>query len=101
MKAEALPKAFSRFVRHALSVPIFFKVVGVVGLVAALFGGLTLLYIRESMTRILYQMLEQRGRTVAYSLAQSLEGPLSTGDTYAIRSKVRQAEAFPDVRYVV
>ncbi|MHC4340934.1 MAG: HAMP domain-containing sensor histidine kinase [Planctomycetota bacterium] len=101
MKAGALPNAFSRLVRHALSVPIFLKVVGVVALVAVLFGGLTLLYIRESMTSILYQMLERRSRTVAYTLAQSLERPLSTGDTYAIRSKVRQAEAFPDVRYVV
>lgn len=85
-----------------LSVPIYAKVAGIGALVAALFGGVTLLQTRRSVTPALYEILEQRTETTGRTLAESIQQPLITGDLLTVHEKLRHArETVPDVRYVV
>ena len=70
-------------------------------LVAAVFGGITLLTIRNSTSRALYQVAEQRAESVAKSLAASLEVPMIARDTTSVDQRLRQAkEIFSEVRYL-
>ncbi|MBM4044904.1 MAG: hypothetical protein FJ279_07310, partial [Planctomycetes bacterium] len=73
-----LARARSAVSFHLLSVPIFVKVIGIGALVAALFGGVTLVLTRASMSGILYQLLEERALSTAHSLSTHLRGPMST-----------------------
>ncbi len=92
----------SRFFWRVLSVPLFFKIMGIGVLVAAIFGGATLLQIGGSISRTLHQVLEERTRSTARSLVASLERPMSTGDVFTVNQKIRRTvRTFPDVRYIV
>ncbi|MBI2839014.1 MAG: HAMP domain-containing protein [Acidobacteria bacterium] len=88
--------------RSLLSVPIYAKVAGIGALVAALFGGVTLLQTRWSVTPALYEILEQRTETAGRTLAESIQQPLITGDLLTVREKLRRTrDTVPDLRYVV
>ena len=92
----------SRFLWRVLSVPLFFKIMGIGVLVAAIFGGATLLQIGGSISRTLYQVLEEKTRSTARSLVASLERPMSTGDVFTVNQKIRRTvQTFPDVRYII
>ena len=85
-----------------LSVPIYFKILGIGALVAVIFGGVTLYQIRSSMVGILYQMLEEETRSTAISLSSQLEGPMITNDLYAIHQTInRTFETSVEVLYVI
>ncbi len=93
------------WVRRALwrivSIPIFFKILGIGALVAVLFGGIALLETRESMGRVLTQLLEQRTQLVARAISDSIERPMSTDDRYSVQETVRRSrQSVPDVQYV-
>jgi signal transduction histidine kinase len=97
-----LRKLVSAFVWRVLSIPIFFKILGIGFLVGTLFGGVTLFQTRASASRILYQLLEQRSLAAARILADTLEGPARAGDLPATARHLREArKAFPDIRYLI
>jgi signal transduction histidine kinase len=85
-----------------MSAPLFVKIMGIGVLVAAVFGSVTLLQIRGTISRALQQMQEQRARSMARTLAADLERPMSTRDLFTVHQKLnRTKKMFPDVRYVV
>ena len=85
-----------------LSFPIFLKILGIGFLTAVLFGAITLLETRSSTSQILYQLLEQRTLSMGRSLADTIGRPASTGDYYAIRRHLQEAQkTFPEIRYIV
>ncbi|MFV2068745.1 MAG: HAMP domain-containing protein [Pirellulales bacterium] len=95
-------KRMSRFFWWVLSVRLFFKILGIGALVAAVFGGITLFQVRASLSRARHQVLEQTTRFMSRSLMAGLERPMLTGDLVSVRQKVRRAmELFPDIRYII
>ncbi len=95
-------KPLSRLKWWLLSVPIYFKILGIVALVAILFAAIILYHVRGSMTRNLYQMLEQRTLSIAISLSSSLERPMITNDLFTINQELhRTLKDFPDIRYIL
>ena len=101
-RLSASGKPIFRLVWWALSTPLFFKIAGIGAVVAAVFGGVTQLQIRSSVSHALHQMLEQRTRSIARSLVASLERPMSTGDLLAVNQRLqRTRQMFPDVRYII
>ncbi len=85
-----------------LSIPLFFKIIGIGVLVAAVFGGITLLTIRDSTSRALYQEAKQRAESMAQVLAMSLETPMIAKDATSVEKKLRRTrEIFSDIRYLV
>ncbi len=101
-RLSALMMRVSRLFWWILSVPIFFKIVGIGVLVAVVFGSITLIQVRGSISRTLQQVLERRTRSLARSLLVSLEQPLSSGDLSDVSRKLhRTKQMFPDVRYVI
>ncbi len=92
-------KAFSW---RVLSIPIFYKIVGIGLLTAVLFGAVTLLQTRASTSQILYQLLEQRAISIGRSLTDAIERPASTGDFFAVRQHLNQAKkTSPEIRYII
>jgi len=84
-----------------LSVPLFFKIMGIGILVAAVFGGITLLTIRDSTSQALHQVAEQRAVSVAQSLAMSLEEPMIAGNIASVDQRLRRTkEMLPDIQYL-
>jgi len=85
-----------------LSIPLFFKIMGIGLVVAAVFGGVMLLQIRGSVSHTLHHMLEERTRSIARTLVASLERPMSTDDLFSVKQELQGTlEVFPDVRYIV
>jgi len=96
------PGLLARLRWWILSTPLFFKIMGIGAVVAALFGGVTLVQIRGSVSRGLHLMLEARAHSLARSLASSLERPMSTSDLLSIKRAVdRTVQTVADVRYVI
>jgi len=90
------------FKRRALSVPVFFKILGIGAIVALLFGSVTLIFARGSISRGLYRLLEENAIATARSLATDLERPMTTSDLMAIEGKLRRAvTTFPEIKYIV
>jgi signal transduction histidine kinase len=88
--------------RWVLSAPLFFKIMGIGLVVAAVFGSVTLIQVYGSVSRTLHQVLEQRARSMARSLAASLERPMSTGDLFSVDQRLRRTRRmFPDARYII
>lgn len=97
-----LADLWSRLLRRLLSVPIYFKILGIGALVAVLFGGVNLYQIRNSMTHHLYETLEQRTFTLAASLSTRLENPLATNDLFTVHQALHKtAQTFKDVSYII
>ena len=95
-------RLFSRLRWWAFSAPLFFKIMGIGALVAAVFGTITVLQIRDRVSHTLHRVLEHRTRSLALSLAAGLERPLTTGDSFAVNEKVHWSkENFPEVLYIV
>jgi signal transduction histidine kinase len=87
---------------RVLSIPIFYKIVGIGLLTAVLFGTVTLLQTRASTSEILYQLLEQRAISIGRSLANAVERPASTGDFFAVMQHLRETKkTSPEIRYIV
>lgn len=85
-----------------LSVPIYFKILGIGAIVAFVFGSVTLFETRSRMSRILYESLEERTVSAARSLAATLERAMTTGDLVTVNQQVARAkQAVPDIRYVI
>ncbi len=97
-----LRRLISAFSWRVLSIPIFFKILGIGFLSAILFGGVTLLQTRASTSQILYQLLEQRALSMGRSLADTIERPASTGDFFAVMQHLEEAKkTFPEIRYII
>ncbi len=95
-------KPIARLISCALSIPLFFKIMGIGLVVAAVFGGIMLLQIHGSVSRTLHQILEERTRSIAHSLVTSLERPMSTGDLLAVNQRLqRTRQSLSDVRYIM
>ena len=95
-------RSVSRLFWGVLSIPLFFKIMGIGLVVAAVFGSVTVLQIRGSISRALHQMLEQRTRSMAHSLVAGLERPMSTGDVFSVDQRLQRTwQMFPDIRYII
>lgn len=87
---------------HILSVPIYFKILGIGVLVAMIFGSATLLALQTALTDHLYADLERRASTTGDFLAQELALPVLVQDRVAVAEILRrQREAAADVEYLV
>jgi signal transduction histidine kinase len=92
----------STFKWRILSTPIFFKILGIGFLTAVLFGAVTLVQMRSSTSKILYQLLEQRAVSMSRSLADTIERPASTGDLFSVMGHLQEArKTFPEIRYII
>ncbi len=97
-----LARMASKFFWWALSVPLFFKIMGIGLLVALVFGGVTLVAIRNSTSRGLYQAAKQRAKSVAQALATGLEEPMESGNIESVNKSLKRINVLlSDVRYVV
>ena len=71
-------RLLSAFSRRVVSIPIFFKILGIGALTAILFGAVTLIQTRASTSQILYQLLEQRTLSMGRSISDTIERSAST-----------------------
>ena len=95
-------KRISRLFWCLLSVPVFFKILGIGALVATLFGGVIILQAKSSMSRVLYQMLEENTLSTARSLVTELERPMITGDLFTVKRKLQRSLGMtPQMRYII
>jgi signal transduction histidine kinase len=87
---------------RVLSIPIFFKILGIGALTAILFGTVTLLQTRASSSQSLYQLLEQKTISMGHSIANTIEPPASIGDFFAVHQRLQEAKkTFPEIRYAL
>jgi signal transduction histidine kinase len=87
---------------RVLSIPIFYKIVGIGLLTAILFGAVTLLQTRASTSQILYQLLEQRAVSIGRSLAIGIERSAGTGDFFAVLQHLKEErKTSPEIRYII
>ncbi|MFQ5789458.1 MAG: HAMP domain-containing protein [Acidobacteriota bacterium] len=101
-EASSLAKELKHFLWKALSVPIYFKILGIGAVVAALFGGAIILHAKSSMSRVLYQMLEEHTLSAARSLVADLERPMVTGDLFSVKRNLqRTLGMIPQMRYII
>ncbi|MFQ5808767.1 MAG: HAMP domain-containing protein, partial [Armatimonadota bacterium] len=95
-------KPLSRVLWWLLSAPVFVKVLGIGGLIAVMFAGVTLYNIRGNMAQTLYETLEQTTVATADSLSRRLERPMLVDDLFTVRRDLGRAMAtFPEVRYII
>jgi signal transduction histidine kinase len=99
---DPAPGPRQRLLRRLMSVPIFWKVLGIGVLVALLFGSVTLWQTRTMTSRILERNLEKRTLELSRSLAVQLERPLLTDNLLAIHWQLnRYLKMFPEIRYIL
>lgn len=92
----------SRLLWRVLSIPLFFKIMGIGVVVAIVFASTTLLQIHGAVSQALYGLQEDRTWSISRSLAADIERPMSTGDLLSVQEKIHQARRlFPDIRYVI
>ena len=95
-------RLMAAFSWRVLSIPIFYKILGIGFLTGILFGAVTLLQTRTSMSQILYQLLEQRAISMSRSLADTIERPASISDFFAVMRHLQEArKTFPEIRYII
>ena len=87
---------------RVLSLPIFFKVLGIGALVALIFGSTTLYLIDNSASVVHLQLLERKTLDTARSLASVLQRPMVTGDLFTVEETLdRTRRTGRDVRYII
>jgi signal transduction histidine kinase len=97
-----LRRLMAAFSWRILSIPIFLKVLGIGFLTALLFGSVTLLQTRSSVSQILYQLLEQRTLSMGRALADAIQNQASTGNFFAVMRHLQEAKkTFPEIRYII
>ncbi len=95
-------KAVNFMTWKVLSVPIFFKIMGIGALVALLFGGVMLIQTRRTLTESLTRMLEQNAIFTGRAIAANLEEPMVVGDTSRLDQRLsRLLASYPELRYIV
>lgn len=99
-KIQKWPAA--RIVLRLLSVPILIKILGVGVVVAAAFGGTTLMLFDHVASDILFKMIEKHTLVTVNHLAESLERPIAIGDVLTVNQKLMNAMKMePDIRYII
>jgi HAMP domain-containing protein len=99
---NVIRESFSRFFWLLLSVPIYFKILGIGVLVAFLFGAVTLYQIQASLTRYLYKNLGQNTLSMAGSLSETLARPLIIDDIFSVHEIIRNnLESSTDIQYII
>lgn len=87
---------------RVLSVGLFYKIMGIGVVVAAVFGGFTLLAVRTSTSRALTRIARQQVESVARHMVLELAEPMVAKDANRVEEILRQfKQTLPDVRYVV
>ena len=95
-------KSIGRLLWWVASIPLFFKIMGIGLLVGAVFGGITLWQIHGSVSHTLHKALQERTRSLAYTLTDSLQRPMTTGDAFSVDERLqRTRQMFSDVRYII
>jgi signal transduction histidine kinase len=95
-------RLIAAFSWRILSIPIFLKILGIGFLTALLFGSVTLLQTRSSVSQILYQLLEQRTLSMGRALADAIQDQASTGNFFAVMRHLQEAKkTFPEIRYII
>jgi len=91
----------SPFFWRALSVRLFYKIMGIGLLVAIIFGGVTLLFVRHSTSQALAKTAQQRAESIARLLASNLAEPIHTQDTNRLKKTLEQSrKMLSDIRYL-
>ncbi len=87
---------------RVISVPIFFKILGIGMVVAFFFGSITVGILRAKMVAVLYRALLDQAQNQAHVLAESLEQAMATGDVLSVKLAIdRLRSTATDVRYVI
>ncbi|GMR24518.1 MAG: histidine kinase [Acidobacteriota bacterium] len=95
-------KAVSFMTWKVLSVPIFFKIMGIGALVALLFGSVMLVQTRRTLAESLTRMLEQNAIFTGRTIAANLEEHMVPDDTSGLDERLsRLLESYPELRYIV
>jgi len=86
----------------ALSMGLFYKIMGIGMLVAAIFGGVTLLSVRRSTSLVLEQTAQRRAESMAQLLALNLVKPILANDANRVKKILDQTRTMlPDICYLV
>lgn len=89
-----------KVVRVLLSVPIFFKIIGVVALVAVLFGAVTIHRVDRCLTEFLYADLKERAISTGLSLADDVTRSVVIRDVISLHDILtKQKAGLPDAEY--
>lgn len=97
-----LVKKISQLFWRALSVGMFFKIMGIGALVAAIFGGVALLAVRDSTVHALIPMAQQRTQSVAQLLALNLAEPMFANNANRVEEILCQTMTMlPDIGYLI
>ena len=80
---------FSKTFNWAVSLPIFFKIIGTGIIVACTFGSIVLYQSRQIFTVTLYSVLEKEIKSMALLLVSNIEAPLATGDFFLVKQRLQ------------
>jgi signal transduction histidine kinase len=81
---------FNAFYAKAVSLPIFFKIIGTGIIVAFTFGSVVLYQSRQIFAATLYSILENEIKAIALLLVSNIERPLATGDFFLVRQRLQE-----------
>lgn len=85
-----------------MSVPVYFKILGIGAVVALLFGTLAIYLTRGVTAPLLYETLEERTQLAARSIADALQPSLMAGDILSVQERIAAAkQTWPDLLYVI
>lgn len=94
--------SLSRLQWWAYSVPLFMKILGIVILISAIFGGVVYLQVRKNISIVHNQIHNQSANRAAASLARRLEHFDPEGDPAFLERAVAEiVDTFSDISYVL
>jgi signal transduction histidine kinase len=79
---------FNKTFNWAVSLPIFFKIIGTGIIVAFTFGSVVLYQSRQIFAVTLYSVLEKEIKSMALLLVSNIEAPLATGDFFLVKQRL-------------
>lgn len=101
-KRGAIIRTLSRLLNTILSVPIYFKILGIGALTASVFGLLTFYQVQISYTKNLYDSLKKFSLASGLSLSHILTEPVVTNDYFTLHKIIQDKfEHTPEIEYIV
>jgi signal transduction histidine kinase len=95
-EGSLLAKIFNR----AVSLPVFFKIIGTGIIVACTFGSIVLYQSRQIFRVTLYAIMEKEIKSLALMLVSNIQRPYATGDFFLVRQRLQDAmKVNPEVCY--
>ncbi len=89
-------------VSRTLAVPIYIKILGIGGLVAAMFTAVVVFHAKPRIAQTLYSVHQDRARASTASLASVIGHSLVINDLFMVQQHLDNTMlAFPDMRYAI